>query len=318
MKQASPSIVATLCGLFAALFWVSAYPAGAVASVAKPDVEVTLLSVEGHFSGSAAPASGQSGFGRLDPTPPEGITPEQIIRKFGEREAEFAKVRESYTYTQTVRVDTISEDTNKVDGEYKQVTDITFDPSGKRLEHVVFAPQNTLERIMMTPADFNDIEHRLPFILTTADLPQYDVTYVGKQKIDELDTYVFDAGPKVIEKNHRYFKGRVWVDQQDFEIVMVNGKNVPDDTRRGHEDLSPPFTTYYQQVDGKYWFPVYTKAEGDLHFAAQQGALSQDVHIRSIVTYTDYKMFRTRSTVIYNGEELKAPPTPPTTSPPPK
>ncbi len=78
--------------------------------------------------------------------------------------------------------------------------------------------------------------------------------------MDELDTYVFDVAPKTIEKNKRYFKGKVWVDQQDFEIVLVNGKSVPDDVRRGHEDLSPPFTTYYEQVDGKYWFPTYTKA----------------------------------------------------------
>ena len=59
--------------------------------------------------------------------------------------------------------------------------------------------------------------------------------------------------------------------------------------RPGHEDLQPPFTTYYEQMNGKYWFPTYTKAEGELHFAAQNGALSEDVHIRSTVRYTDYK-----------------------------
>jgi len=201
-------------------------------------------------------------------------------------------------------VDTIDDDTNKVDGEYQQVTDITFSDEGKREEHVVFAPQNTLERVMMSPVDFDEIEHRLPFILTTADLPQYDVTYLGRQKVDELDTYVFQAGPKTLEKNKHYFQGKVWVDQQDFQIVLINGKTVPQDTRRGHEDLQPPFTTYYEQVDGKYWFPTYTKAEGNLHFAAQNGALSQDVHMRNIVKYTDYKQFRATSRIIYNGQDI--------------
>ncbi len=54
-----------------------------------------------------------------------------------------------------------------------------------------------LTRVMMSPADFSDIEERLPFVLTTEDAPQYDITYLGKQRIDEIDTWVFDIKPKV-------------------------------------------------------------------------------------------------------------------------
>jgi hypothetical protein len=273
-------------------------------------------------SALAQDASPASGFGPLDSTPPSGLTPEQIITKFGERETIFSQARENYTFRQSVKVDTIDEDTNKVDGEYQQVNDIVFDKDGRREEHVVFAPTNTLQRIMMSPADMQDIEHRLPFILTTADLPQYNIHYLGRQKVDDLDTYVFDVVPKVIEKNHRYFQGKVWVDQQDLQIVLINGKNVPDDKRPGHEDLSPPFTTYYEQVDGKYWFPTYTKAEGELHFAAGPGTLRQDVHIRSIVRYTDYKQFRATSRILFGGQDItdnKDSTQPPAgTTPPPK
>ncbi|WP_229668857.1 hypothetical protein [Edaphobacter acidisoli] len=246
-------------------------------------------------------ASAQEGFGPIDATLPAGLTSQQIVDKFAARESVFDVARRNYTWQRSVKVDTINDDTNKVDGEYYEVTDIVFGEDGKRAEHVVFAPQNTLQRVMMSPADFQDIEHRLPFILTTEDLPQYDITYVGRQHVDEIDTYVFDAKPKVIEKNHRYFQGRVWVDQQDFQIVLVNGKNVPDDLRKGHEDLSPPFTTYYGQVDGKYWFPIYTKAEGILHFGLEGGG---DVHLRSVVKYTDYKQFHTSSRIIYNGQDI--------------
>ncbi len=266
-----------------------------------------------------------AGFGPLDPSQPTGITPAQIIQKFGQREAEFAQARDAYTFRQTVKVQTISEDTGKPDGEYSQITDILFDKNGRREEHVVFAPQNTLERVMMSPADFQDIEHRLPFILTTDDLPQYDVTYLGKQKVDDLETYVFDAGPKVLEKNKRYFQGKVWVDQQDLQIVLVNGKSVPDNKKKGQEDLSPPYTTYYEQIDGKYWFPTYTKAEGDLHFSGGNGTMSQTVHIRNIVRYTDYKRFRATSRIIYEGQDITdkrdpnaPPPADPQPKPPPK
>jgi hypothetical protein len=253
---------------------------------------------------AASQAHAQTGFGKLDPTPPTGLSVDEIVQKFAARESDFAQARNDYTFRQTVKVDTLDDDSGKVDGEYQMVTDITFSPDGKRDEHVVFAPQNTLDRITMTPADFDEIEHRLPFILTTDDLPQYDVKYAGRQKVDEIDTYVFDAGPKHIEKNHHYFQGKVWVDQQDLQIVLINGKTVPQETRPGKEDLQPPFTTYYEQVDGKYWFPTYTKAEGILHFAAQNGALSDDVHIRSTVRYTDYKRFRARSRIIFNGQDI--------------
>jgi hypothetical protein len=249
-----------------------------------------------------------AGFGPLDPAPPAGMTAQQVIEKFGERESEFKRARENYTFRQLVKIDTISEDTNQPDGEYQQVTDISFSKEGRREEHVVFAPQNTIQRVIMTPADFDEIEHRLPFILTTEDLPQYDVTYLGRQHVDDLDTYVFDAGPKTLVKGKKYFKGKVWVDAQDFQIVLVNGTTVPQDTRRGHEDLQPPFTTYYEQIDGKYWFPTYTKAEGVLHFAAQQGALSQDVHMRSTVKYTNYSQFRSTSTILFNGKQVESAP----------
>ncbi len=255
-----------------------------------------------HAAGYAG--TGQAGFGKLDPTPPTGLTPEQIIAKFGERESEFAKARNEYTFTQTVKIDTINDDTGKADGEYMQVTDIVFSDNGARTEHVTFAPANTIQKVIMTENDFDDIVKRLPFVLTTPELPQYDLTYLGRQKVDDIDTYVFDCKPKELVKGKRYFQGKVWVDQQQYEIVLINGKAVPDNLRRGHEDLSPPYTTYYQEVDSGYWFPVYTKADGVLHFPAGSGYLANDVHLRYVVKYENYKRFRAKSRIIFNGADL--------------
>lgn len=255
-----------------------------------------------------AQSDSAQGFGPLDPSQPTGTTVDEIVKKMATRETAFEQARNQYEFRQTVKINTINDDTNRPDGEYQQVTDITFTPEGHRTEHVVFAPQNTLERVILTENDMRDIAERIPFILTEAQMPDYNLTYLGKQRVDELDTYVFDCAPKVLVKGHRYFQGKVWVDQQDNEIVLVNGLNVPQDTRRGHEDLSPPFTTYYQQIDGNYWFPVYTKAEGILHFVAQSGALSQDDHIRAIVRFTNYKKFNFHSNIkITYGNETIAP-----------
>lgn len=305
MKPASSLPAKSLTTTAALLLSLSAVPALAHSAVPKSD------------TASPEPAqssqNSNSGFSPLDPAQPTGITVDQIIQRMGQQEAAFARARDNYLYRRTVKVDTVDQDTNKNNGEYQEVADISYDNQNRPSEHVVFAPQNTLKDVMMSPADLEDIEHRLPFILTTADLPQYDITYLGKQRVDSIDTYVLDVKPKVIEKNHRYFQGKAWVDQQDLEIILVNGKNVPDDLRRGHEDLSPPFTTYYEQIDGKYWFPTYTKSEGILHFSGGDGYLAQTVHMRSTVRYTDYKQFRAKSRILYGSEDItdnKATPTP--------
>ena len=204
-------------------------------------VVLALVAASAHAQVSFTSVPLDAGFGPLDTSAPPIPVP-QLIQEFTAKETVFRNALNNYTYQRSVTVQTINDD-GKVDGQYFDVTDIMFDPTGRRVEHVVDAPLSTLERVTMSPADFSDIENRLPFVLTTEDAEQYNISYVGKQKIDQVDTYVFDVEPKTIEKNHRYFKGRIWVDQKDHQIVVTDGKNVPDDLRKGHENLSLPFIT---------------------------------------------------------------------------
>jgi hypothetical protein len=215
------------------------------------------------------------------------------VQKFAAREAIFKEARNHYTYTQEVVVQTLDGDT--VDGEYRQVNDILYDDKGNRIEEVKFAPQPTLTRIMITKEDLDDFRNRLPFVMTTEDLPKYDVHYEGQQRVDEIDTYVFEVAPKHVDKNGgpRYFQGRIWVDNRDFQIVKTCGKNVPDIHNKDNENLTPKFVTYREQVDGDYWFPTYTKADDMLHFK------TGDVHVREIVKYTNYKRFGVKTRIVY-------------------
>ena len=262
------------------------------------------LAVTAQSKDSFDPMPLDSGFGHMDVSEPT-TPPEQIIKQFAAKESEFQDALNHYTYRRYARVQTLDDD-NKVDGEWYEVDDVIFDSEGRRTEKVVFAPGSTLQRVMMSPSDLQDISHGYPFVLTTEDITQYDVKYVGRQKVDEVDCYVFEVSPKIIEKKKRYFLGRIWVDATDLQIVVTNGRMVPDDTRKGSEDLHPPFMTWREQVDGHYWFPVYTKGEGILHFSGGNGYKSQDVHIRDTVKYSDYKRFGSTSTIIYNGQNLPA------------
>lgn len=245
-----------------------------------------------------------SGFGRMDLSDP-AIPPEQILQRVAAKESEFQDALDHYTYRRTARVQVLDDD-NKVKGEWYEVDDVIFDPDGRRTEKVVFAPQSTLADagILMTPSDLQDIQHGYPFVLTKESIPEYNVKYVGRQKVDEVDCYVFDVSPKTIEKNKRYLDGRIWVDTTDLQIVVTNGRMVPDDTRKNHEDLHPPFMTWRQQIDGHYWFPVYTKGEGYLHFSGGYGYMAQDIHIRDTIKYSDYKRFGSTSKVFYGDQEI--------------
>ena len=239
--------------------------------------------------------------GPLDTALPKDIAPDEIIKRFTAKETEFAKARDQYTYRQDVKVENVDGDT--ITGEYHEVFDVLFDDKGKRMENVVFAPQSTLDAsgLSMDQGDFEDIRHRLPFVLTDEDVQEYNILYVGQQQEDELHCYVFDIAPKKIEGKKRYFQGRIWVDDHDLQIVKTYGKTVPDITssKRGKEEhLYPKFTTWRQQIDGQYWFPVFTRADDELHFN------TGDIHIREIVKYEDYKRFGANSKILFEGKQV--------------
>jgi hypothetical protein len=245
--------------------------------------------------------------GALDKSEPKGTTVEEIIKRFAAKEKEFKEARDQYTFRQDVKVMTLDGDTPN--GMYQQVFDVTFDDRGRKIKNVVYAPQSTIEQggISMTEEDFDDIENRLPFVLTSDEIGEYDILYVGQQKQDELSTYVFDIAPKQIVGKKRYFQGRIWVDDHDFQIVETYGKTVPD-IRKKHgkeENLFPKFTTWREQVDGQYWFPTYTRAEDTLQFSMRP------IKIREIIKYTNYRRFGSKSKITYEGQEVqKAEPKP--------
>jgi hypothetical protein len=227
-------------------------------------------------------AAQQEASSRINTDPPS-IPVDQIIQKFAQREEDFKRERDNFTYTQKVMIQELDED-NQPDGEFRVESDIIFTPEGKRIEHVTYAPQQTLKRIILTQQDMDDVEHVQPFVLTTQELPKYDVKYVGREQIDELGTYVFDVTPKKIEKGLRYFQGRIWVDDRDLQIVKTYGR--AEGFKKKNEDSAfPRFETFRENIEGHYWFPTYTRADDVLHFKLS------DVHIRMTIRYENYKRF---------------------------
>jgi hypothetical protein len=262
----------------------------------SPSMRVSQPAASSSPAAATAQTSSQSPSG-ISSAPP-AIPPDQIIQQFAAHEAEFKTERDNFTYTQTFTIQTIDEN-GRADGEYTMTSDITFTPDGKRYENVTYAPAPTLERITLSQEDLSDLENVQPFVLTTVDLPKYNVTYVGRQAVDALGTYVFDVAPKTLEKNQRYFQGRVWVDDRDLEIVKTDGKAVPDIRKGGSENVFPRFETFRENIEGHYWFPTYTRSDDVLHFR------NEDVRIHMSVRYTDYKRFRVAVRLLPTPQDKK-------------
>jgi len=224
------------------------------------------------------------------PAPP--IPVDEIIKRFSEKEKEFKLARANYVYREVVSVEELTPD-DRVRGKFEQTSEIGFDSKGKRTEKVIYAPPSTLKNLFMTPQDFADIQSIQPFVLTSDDIAKYKLTYGGQEKVDEIGCYVFDVEPKKIEKGQRYFQGKIWVDDRDFQIVKTYGKAVPDIVDKNNDNLFPRFETYREQIDKKYWFPTYTRAVDTLKFQ------SGDQKIRQIIKYQNYKQFGSTIQLIF-------------------
>src|SRR5436305_6896275 len=243
----------------------------------------------------------------------EKVNPDEIIQKFAAKEAEFREARNNYTYRQSVKIQLLDGSGNPTREKWEEVSDIIFSPEGRRSEKVVYAPVSTLERISLTPEDLQDLRNVQPFVLTTSEIPDYDIQYLGPEKVDEIGCFAFAVKPKKIVTGKRYFEGTIWVDDRDLQIVKTYGKGVGELKRGSAKNQAfPKFETYREQIDGKYWFPTYTHADDTLHFPN-----GDNVHIRMTVKYESYKKFEGKSTIKY-GDIVENPKTTTATPPPTK
>lgn len=232
---------------------------------------------------------------------------DDIIRKFTAKETEFRQALNSYAFKRDALIQTIGMG-GQVTGEYHRVSDFTFDNQGNRFEKINFFPMPSFPGV--TQEDLEDLGGVNPFALEAAKISQYSLKYVGKERIDELDLYVFDVAPKITpdpKKRDRYFIGRIWVDDHDLQIVKSKGKAIPETKT----NKFPVVETYREQIDGKYWFPTYAYADDDLIY--ENGT---DMRIRMQVKYSDFIVGRGKVTITEIGEASSEQLKPETTSKP--
>ena len=217
------------------------------------------------------------------PEAPPSIPPEEIIRRFSQKEDEYIVARLRYSYRKTVRIEEFGID-GKPAGHLLLVVEPKLTSDGKVYEKTVERPQSTLQYLEMGPEDFQSLARMPAYPLTTSQLAKYDLKYLGKELVDEVDCYIFQVKPKTVERTRAYFDGIIWVDAKYLEVVKTYGKWMTDlgDAR----SATMPFTlfeTYRENVDGKYWFPNYMRSDETLHLQ------DREVPLRLVIKWTEFK-----------------------------
>jgi hypothetical protein len=237
-----------------------------------------------------------------EPEAPPSLPEDQIIQRFTQKEDEFARARQHYTYKKTVRVQEFGPDGQPA-GEYVVVSQPARNPDGTWYEKTIERPQSTMPHMHLLAEDLEVIQRIPAFPLITAQLAKYSVKYIGKEKVDEVDCYIFQVKPKLPERNTALFDGILWVDDKYLEVVKTYGRWMTDLGVMKSKTL--PFTmfeTYREYVDGKYWFPTYSRSDD----AAM--VEKTEIPIRVVIKYSDFKPL---------GTPTASPAQPPATAKPP-
>jgi len=229
---------------------------------------------------------------------------DRIIQKVTANEGDFRAALTSYVFNRDATVNIIGLG-GQIAGTYKRNSFMTLNQDGSRFEKVLFAPVATTPPGFVTPEDLEDLGGVNPFALEPAFVSQYNFSYLGVERIDELNLYVFEVRPKVIpdpkKSKMRLFTGRIWIDVDDLMIVKTKGKAVPETKT----NKFPIVETYRDQVDGKYWFPIDARADDELVF--DDGNV---VRIRMRVKYTNYAVGRSEVRILDDVPDPKPTPTP--------
>ena len=219
-----------------------------------------------------------------EPPAPPSLPESEIIQRFTKKEDEYLLSRTHFTYRKTIRIEEFGPD-GKPSGEFVLITEPARDADGKLFEKVVERPQSTLQHFYFRSEDLEGLQRIPAFPLTTAQLAKYNLKYLGKEQVDEVECYIFQVKPKMVERQKAYFDGVVWVDAKYLEVVKTYGQWMTDlGPMHAIKDLPfNLFETYRENVEGKYWFPNYSRSDETADVKGQQ------IPVRIVIKWTDFK-----------------------------
>ena len=119
----------------------------------------------------------------------------RIVHAAAAKETMFRKALNEYVFKRDAVLQEIGQG-GQIAGEYHRVSTFTFSDKGERYEKITFFPLPTFAGVQSE--DIEDLGGVDQFALEASKIDQYNFKYVGKERIDELNLYVFDVAPKIM------------------------------------------------------------------------------------------------------------------------
>jgi Outer membrane lipoprotein-sorting protein len=228
----------------------------------------------------ALPVTARLGVARAQATAKP--VPTEILAASAEKGKSLLAALREYTYYTELTIQTVSQ-SNTITGKFYRFSQISFDPAGKRQERILENTSTLPEEVHIGTNAANNLTRVYQFIITPETMNDYEFNYIGRERVDELNTYVFDVKPKIKlpdpeKSSERYLRGRVWIDDQDLCVVKVAGEALPEQSAH----RTPKFETFFQNVD-QFWFPAFVAADDSV----RMGKYSTRVVVKA--HFTSYK-----------------------------
>ena len=230
------------------------------------------------------------------PGPPP-IPEQEIIQKFAANEDVMKKAFDTYTFEESIRLDELSDP----GGKFSVTGYMYIKPDGQRYLRVEKQPESTLKLMHFSLEDVRALSTMPLFPLTSDEIANYNFLYAGQEKLDQLNTYIFQVKPKMLNRKKRFFEGVIWIEETDFAIVKSYGKFVSELEGNGTSLPFTMFETYRENFQEKYWLPTYTRS--DDYFKDEQ---NNELPLRLIIHATDFKL--SAPAVSSNPSATPAPP----------
>jgi Peptidase family M48 len=207
------------------------------------------------------------------PAPDQPRTPEQVIDRFISNEQHLYGQMHNYsplveTYIQNLKPD---KDLGEVPAGDKYFLGRANFSKGVNLVPLTDTSSKSRKVIGSVGNFFSFAMQFLPdgflqmiFIDTNGfDKQHYQFDYVRREFLGEVRCLVFDVTPS--EKGNKgRFKGRIWVEDQDYQIVRFNGSY----NGNGHSSWYFHFDSWRTNVQPGLWLPAFVYSEEkDLHYA---------------------------------------------------
>jgi hypothetical protein len=238
------------------------------------------------------------------PGPPP-VPAEVIIQKFAANEDVMKQKYDTFDFTQTIRIEELADP----GGLFSVTGEVYTRPDGQRYMRVDGKPESNLKLEMYNLEDVRTITSLPQFVFTSQEIQNYNFKYAGQEKLDQLNTYIFQVKPKLLSRRRRFFEGVIWVDDQDFAIVKTYGKFVSELSGNGTALPFTLFETYRENFQEKYWLPTYTRSDDFI-----KGPNDEEIPVRLVIRSTEFKPHEQQA----QGSVAAPPPSAsPASSPPP-